>query len=259
MPFRRRLCILLCVTFAAIAGVFLVPRIPQDPKYHLFADTRAIGGIPNFFDVVSNLPFLLAGVWGLVQVFRRKPAAAFREKSEQWPYLVFFLGFMLTCFGSVYYHWAPSNETLVWDRMAMAIVCMGILAATLNDRIGRRAGTFWLGPLLLFGICSVVYWHFTELNGSGDLRPYALVQFFTLGALPLLALLFPARYTHSGWLLAGGVAYVIAKGFEVLDRPIFSLFGISGHTLKHLAASIAALCIACMLRNRGKIRDAPRI
>jgi predicted membrane channel-forming protein YqfA (hemolysin III family) len=258
MSFRKRLCILLCVTFAAIAGVFLLPRIPQNPRYHLFADTRTIFGVPNFFDVVSNLAFLFAGVWGLIQVIPRKRAAAFHEASERWPYIVFFLGFMLTCFGSFYYHWAPGNETLGWDRMAMAIVCMGILAATLNDRIGRRTGTFWLSPLLLFGIFSVAYWRFTELNGSGDLRPYIIVQFFTLGALLLLALLFPARYTHSGWLLAGGVAYVIAKGFEVLDRPIFSLFGISGHTLKHLAASIAALCIARMLRNR-KMADAPRI
>jgi hypothetical protein len=258
MSFRKRLCILLCVTFAAIAGVFLLPHIPQDSKYHQFADTRAIFGIPNFFDVVSNIAFLVAGIWGLRQILPRKHAAVFREEAERWPYIVFFLGFTLTCFGSACYHWSPGNKTLAWDRMAMAIVCMGILAATLNERIGRRIGTLWLGPMLLFGIFSVVYWYFTELSSSGDLRPYIIVQFFSLAALLLLALLFPARYTHYGWLLAGGGAYVIAKGFEALDRQIFSLFDISGHTMKHLAASFAAFCIARMLRDR-KIGDAPRI
>jgi hypothetical protein len=259
MSHRRRLFILLSITLAALAGVFMLPRIPQDPQYHRFADTRAVFGIPNFLNVVSNLAFFFAGVWGLIQIILRKRGIVFHEESERWPYIVFFLGFLLTGFASAYYHWSPNNQTLVWDRMMMAIVCMGLLAAVLNDRIGRRAGTIWLGPMLLFGIFSVAYWHFTELNGSGDLRPYAIVQYCSLAALLLLVVLFPARYTHSGWLLAGGGAYVIAKGFEALDRPIFSFIGISGHTLKHLAASIAAFCIACMLRDRGTIGDVPHI
>jgi hypothetical protein len=243
------LYILFGFTLLAITGVFTLPRIPQDPRYHLFADVRAALGIPNFINVVSNLAFLIAGAWGLVLILLRR-RAVFIEKSERWPYIVFFLGFVLTCFGSGYYHWSPGNGTLAWDRLAMAVVCMGILSATLNDRLGRRLGTLWLCPLLLFGISSVVYWHFTELKGSGDLRPYIIVQFYMLAALLVLMILFPARYTHSGWLLAGGGAYLLSKGFETLDKPIFALAGISGHSLKHLLASLAALCIAQMLMRR---------
>lgn len=247
----KRIYIFLFFTFAVFVCVCFPPRIPQDPNYHLFADTRMMFGIPNFFDVISNLSFLIGGIVGLMRVLPQKHGRAFREKHERWPYIVFFLGFALTCFGSAYYHLSPENGTLVWDRLAMAVVCMGILAGALNDHIGSRAGTLCLGPMLAFGIFAVIYWYCTELNGSGDLRPYIIVQFYTLAALPLLTLLFPARYTHSGWLLAGGAAYLVAKALEILDKQLFSLVKISGHTFKHLVASLAAICILQMLVRRS--------
>jgi hypothetical protein len=249
----KRIYIFLLFTLAVFLGVCFLPRIPQDPDYHLFADTRMIFGIPNFFDVLSNLPFLIGGIWGFMHILTQRQGTAFREKHERWPYLTFFLGFVLTCFGSAYYHLFPENGTLVWDRLAMAVVCIGILAGTLNDYIGSRVGTFCFIPMLGFGIFSVTYWYVTELNGLGDLRPYIIVQFYTLAALLLLALLFPARYTHSGWLLAGGMAYLAAKGLEILDKQFFSLLKISGHTLKHLVASLAAVCIVQMLARRRPV------
>jgi hypothetical protein len=51
--------------FVAIVGTLLVSRIPQDESYHLFADTRTIAGIPNFWNVISNAPFALVGIYGL--------------------------------------------------------------------------------------------------------------------------------------------------------------------------------------------------
>jgi hypothetical protein len=253
MSLGKRIYIFLFFTLAVFVGVCFLPRIPQDPDYHLFADTRMIFGIPNFFDVLSNLPFLIGGIWGFMHILPRRQGMAFREKHERWPYLTFFLGFALTCFGSAYYHLFPENGTLVWDRLAMVVVCIGILAGTLNDHIGPRVGTFCLGPMLGLGILSVIYWYFTELNGLGDLRPYIIVQFYTLAALLLLTLLFPARYTHSGWLLAGGMAYLAAKGLELFDKELFDLSGISGHTFKHLAASLAAVCIVQMIVRRSPI------
>jgi hypothetical protein len=253
MSHRKRVRIFLCITLGVFAGACFLPRIPQDPGYHLFADTRAFLGIPNFFDVTSNLAFLFGGVWGLAHILRKSHPAAFRETHERWPYVLFFLGFVLTFFGSAYYHWFPQNRTLVWDRLAMVVVCMGILAGTLNDRIGFRAGTRLLVPMLAFGIFSVIYWYGGELVGAGDLRPYIIVQFFTLAALLLQTLLFPARYTHSGWLLAGGAAYLAAKVLELLDKELFSFLKISGHTLKHLVAAMAALCILRMLKRRKSV------
>ena len=253
MSVRNRICILLCLTLAVFIGVFSFPRIAQDPQYHMFADNRAFIKIPNFFNVISNLPFLLAGIWGLTHLFQRKNAAAFREEHERLPYAIFFLGYALTFLGSSYYHWSPENSTLMWDRLPMAIVCMAIVAATLNDRIGHRVGTFGLYPMLVLGIVSVVYWYLSELRGSGDLRLYGIVQFFSLAAIVLLILLFPARYTHSGWLLTGGGTYIIAKLLETFDRQVFFFTGVSGHTLKHLVASLAAFCILQMLGKRKPV------
>jgi hypothetical protein len=252
MSFQWRITAFLCITLIILTFVFFLPPIPQNPAYHHFKDSRSLFGIPNFADVLSNAPFLIAGIIGFLQVKRR--STAFRDKREQWPYLAFFLGIALTCFGSAYYHWSPDSQTLVWDRLPMSIAFMGILAGAISDRIGARAGSFSLFPLLCVGIVSVLYWYFSEMNGSGDLRPYAVVQFFTLAAIPLLFILFPARYTHSWWLLAGGGAYVLAKVFETFDRPIFDITKISGHTLKHLAAALTAFCVIQMLRRRNSVQ-----
>src|SRR5262245_54252564 len=81
---------------ASLGGLMLLPPIPQDQDYHQFADQRIIIGIPNFWNVVSNLPFLAVGAAGLRR-FRDNPAA-----------IVFFLGVFLTGIGSSYYHWDPN-------------------------------------------------------------------------------------------------------------------------------------------------------
>ncbi len=254
MSFRLRISIFLCVTIVVLAGVFFLPPIPQNPAYHNFADHRSFLGMLNVSDVLSNAPFLIFGIWGLLQIKRR--SAAFHEKQEQWPYLVFFLGIALTCFGSAYYHWSPDNRRLLWDRLPMSIAFMGILSGVISDRISARAGIHSLIPLLCAGVFSVLYWYFTETGGSGDLRPYGVVQFFTMAAIPLLLILFSARYTHSGWLLTGGGMYILAKIFEMLDKPIFEAIKVSGHTLKHLAASATAFSVVQMLRKRNFIRNA---
>jgi hypothetical protein len=44
------------------------PPIPQIQSYNDFADQHTILGIPNFYDVVSNVPFLIVGVLGLYAI-----------------------------------------------------------------------------------------------------------------------------------------------------------------------------------------------
>jgi hypothetical protein len=244
-----RTFVLVGITLGVLVCVFSFPRIPQDPAYHLFANSRQIYGIPNFYNVISNVPFLFAGAWGILRTIARR-GAAFRRKYESWPYLFFFIGIALTCLGSAYYHWSPGNRTLVCDRMTMAVAIMSLFAGTIGDRIGGRAGIICLFPMLLFGIFSVLYWSSSESNGVGDLRPYVIVQFFTMAAIPLLLILFPARYSHSGWLIAGGLAYLVAKLFEDIDQIAFTLVRVSGHTLKHIAAAAAACCIVLMIDRR---------
>ena len=244
------------VTAAAGVVVALLPRIPQPQDYHNFADQRTFLAVPNCLNVLSNAPFLVAGLWGMILVFggRRKERDLFINPVERWPYLILGLGVAITCFGSAYYHLAPDNARLVWDRLPMTLGFMSLLAAMLMERVSLRGGLIALGPLLLLGLASVVHWYESELHGAGDLRLYLVVQFYTLLLVLLIIGLFPARYTR-GWHLGIAMAlYVLAKVFEVLDRQIYRPgHVISGHTLKHLVGALAVYWVFRMLARRRPV------
>ncbi len=253
MTRSARLGLVWALLGAALLVAVLTRPIPQDPAYHRFADTRAVWGIPNALNVVSNVAFVLVGALGLWTVWRSREDGPVRFESpvERWPYVVFFGGFALTGFGSAYYHLAPGNETLVWDRLPLAITLMGLLAATITERIGVKAGLVLLGPLVALGIASVLWWASGERRGEGDLRAYAMVQFYPMLAIPLMALLFPSRYTRGGDLVIVVVIYGLAKVFELLDARFFSLGSLaSGHTGKHLAAALSGYWLWRMLVKR---------
>lgn len=255
MSRRARVWVAVGVTLAAFAAILFAPRIPQDPAYHVFADRRAFLSIPNFLDVTSNVAFLLVGALGLGFLLRPPaagPGGPFLESRERGPYGVFFLGVTLTSFGSAYYHLAPSNARLVWDRLPMTLGFMSFLSAIIAERIGVTAGLRMLPPLLALGAGSVGYWHWSELAGAGDLRVYVMVQFYPLLVIPLLMLLFPPRYTRGADLLGVVGFYGLAKVFEIFDGEIFSLGrGLSGHTLKHLVAGVSIYWVLRMLKKRA--------
>jgi hypothetical protein len=242
--------------FVAIAIAFialLLPPIPQPLSYHNFADHRAWLGIPNFGDVVSNLPFALVGIGGLIVLWTPNKVE-FADPRERWLYVVMFAGLILTAFGSGYYHLAPDNARLVWDRIPIMIVFMALLSAVIAERVSVGAG-LWLFPVLeVAGIGSVLLWRASELRGHGDLRFYAAVQVYSILVL-LLVLLFPARYTR-GYDFAIVVGfYILAKILEETDRSVFSLgHFVSGHTLKHLAAAATSYWILRMLMKRKAIQ-----
>jgi hypothetical protein len=247
--------LLLVLAAATTAALSSVAPIPQPLAYHQFADRRSLLGIASILNVVTNVPFLLVGAAGLRFVWRQPPYPAgrhFISGAERWPWLVFFLGVALTCAGSAWYHLAPDNARLVWDRLPMTLGFMSLFAVMIAERVDLRAGLWLLGPLLLAGLGSVLYWHWTELGGAGDLRPYAAVQFFPLVAVPLMVLLFPARYTGGGGILIALAWYGLAKLFEELDGRIYELtrHAVSGHSLKHLAAAASAWWLLLMLRRR---------
>lgn len=250
---RARLAAIAGLTLTALAVTLTLPPISQGWPYHQFADRRAFLGIPNFLDVVSNIPFLWVGALGLLLVLRggRADGGVFVEGAERWPYAVFFGGLALTSFGSAYYHLSPDHARLVWDRLPMTLIFTSFVAALVAERVGVKAGLWSLAPLAGVGLGSVVYWYWTETQGAGDLRVYLLVQVYPALAVPLLVFLFPAKYTRGWDLLRAGALYGVAKVFEMLDGPIFSLGQVvSGHTLKHLAAAAAPYCILRMLKGR---------
>jgi hypothetical protein len=226
-----------------------LPPMPQPAWYHNFADQRLWLGISNFANVASNLAFAMVGIYGIVFI-RRNAQRTFLDPRERWPYLGVFVGLFLTAFGSAYYHLAPNNAHLVWDRLPMTIVFGSLVAALIAERISVSAGLKLLPWLIAFGAGSVLQWYWNELHGHGDLRIYAAVQAYSALAL-LLALLLPPRYTRSQDFAIVFGFYVAAKIFETADRQIYSLgHVISGHTLKHLAAAGAGLWIVRMLRLR---------
>ena len=240
--------------FGAAAAVLVGPPVPQPLAYHSMADQRSWLGIPNALNVLSNLPFAVVGLLGLMAVFgsnsgRRVP---FHEPWERWPYAAVFGGVALTTVGSSYYHLAPDNARLVWDRLPMTVGFMGLLTAVLVERVSPFLGRVLFVPLLVVGAASVGYWYWSELQGAGDLRPYLLVQFGSLLVVVLLLAMYPARYVGGGYLVAGLAAYAAAKGLELADGFIFARGGIiSGHTLKHLVAAAGVACLVGMLRTRA--------
>jgi hypothetical protein len=245
--------LLLAVAIALAIVALLLPPIPQPLSYHNFADHRAWLGTPNFGDVVSNLPFVIVGLCGLIFLSRPRPQT-FSDYRERWLYLVMFAALILTAFGSAYYHLAPGNARLVWDRIPIMIVFMALLAAVIAERIHVVAG-LWLFPVLqAAGIGSVLLWRAGELHQHGDLRFYAAVQVYSILVL-LLMLLVPPKYTRgSDYAVVVGF-YVLAKILEETDRQVFTLGHIvSGHTLKHLAAAAAGYWILRMLQKREAVR-----
>jgi hypothetical protein len=245
------------LALAIVLGIaaLLVPRADLPPSYHHFADQRGWLGIPHFADVASNIVFLIAGSWGLAFLSRKSSLGQFVDARERWPYLVVFLGLLLTAFGSAYYHLAPDNDRLVLDRVPMTIVFMPLVSALIAERVNLKLGLWFLPILTAVGIGSVIQWHWTALHGAGDLRFFGAVQLYAVLAL-FAALLLPPRYTHGSDLLVVAGLYVLAKICETADRQIFSIGHIvSGHTLKHLAAGAAGYWILRMLQKRQPIQD----
>lgn len=233
-----------------VVATFISP-VSQDPGYHNFADLRPLMGVPNFGNVVSNIGFLIVGLLGLLMTLGPKRYELFDHASDAIPYIIAFTGVTLVAFGSSYYHWIPSNETLLWDRLPMTIAFMSLFAAVIADRINRRVGLCILLPtLLVAGVMSVLYWYWTELIGQGDLRPYAVVQFFPIVTILIILWLFPQhRYTDTRSLLYVIACYGAAKLLEAFDKEILDFLGgfMSGHSLKHIVSAIAVYFLLHML------------
>jgi hypothetical protein len=247
-----RIWIVIIISVLAVLAAWLVPAMPQALAYHDFADHREMFGIENFLDVASNIAFALAGVAGLVVTLGQR--GQFQYSSERWPYVIFFVGVLFTAAGSAYYHLAPDNETLFWDRLPMTVAFMALVASQIVDRINVRAGLAVLLPMLLLGAASVVYWRITERAGAGNVMPYGILQGYSMAILLILAALTPSRYSLGHYLYWVFGWYLLSKFFETFDVELMGLgHMVSGHTLKHLAAALAPAAVCLMLTRRTLI------
>ena len=237
--------ILFGVSIAAFIATALLPPIPQPQSYHHFADQRTIFGIAYGLDVLSNLVFLVSGLLGLLFVVK---FGRVLESGTRWAFATLFIGLVLTSVGSAYYHLAPDNQQLVFDRLPMIIAMAGCGGAVLTDRFGGRKA--WIvAPLLATGLWTVYQWNASEAGGHGDLRWYALYEGLIILTGALLLWMFPSRNQATPVFVIAVAGNVLAKLFELLDKPIYALGGIvSGHTLKHLCAGLAFLPLVFLIR-----------
>jgi hypothetical protein len=247
-----RLSVIAIMALAIIVAVAVLPPLPQPGDYGRFVDQRTIWGIANCFDVISNLPFLLVGLWGLIFIGRaNQHPGAFANSAERWPYAVCFLAIAMVSAGSAYYHLAPDNGRLFWDRLPMSIGFMALLSAVVVERLNVKLGLVLLLPLVLIGAGSVIHWRWSALQGAENLIPYIAVQYGSIAIMLAITLLFPSRYTRGADLYVVVVIYTAAKVSEAQDAQIYALGQlVSGHTLKHLLAGLAVWWILHMLQSR---------
>lgn len=233
---------------ALVGAALLYGPVAQLPNYHNFADHRTVFGIAHFADVLSNLGFILVALWGWSQLPQtgQHPSLACGWAG----YRLFLLGLFLTGFGSAYYHLAPDNARLVWDRLPIALACGGLMAGVWGDARRQSSGKLaaWLA---VAAVGSVAWWYFTELAGAGDLRPYLLLQVLPIILIPLWQWIHRAARADR-WTLAGALLlYVIAKFAEIYDHDIAAALGVfTGHNLKHLLATAAAALVVANLVHR---------
>lgn len=235
-PYILPASLLAAIAFAmALAG-----PIAQLPDYHAFADQRAWAGIANAADVLSNLGFLAIGVHGLVLVQR---ARTLRHLDDvRFSYGLFFLALVATAFGSSWYHLAPDDTRLLFDRLPIALACAGLLAAVARRHLD--APLCINGLLVAFAVGSVAWWGLT-----GDLRPYLLLQAAPLVSIPVVLFANRAPRGEKIAFMSAIGWYVAAKVLELADHAVFSALALSGHTLKHLFAAAGALCIVRYFRH----------
>ncbi|HEX8986618.1 MAG TPA: hypothetical protein VF816_01555 [Rhodocyclaceae bacterium] len=221
--------------------------IHQLSHYHEFADQTGRFGVDHFADVASNLGFLLVALWGFV---RLAPQQTHPAMAGAWAgYRLFLIGLLLTAFGSAYYHLAPDDARLVWDRLPIALACAGLLAGAWSDTHDRPSANP-AALLALFAVASVAWWYFGALAGNDDLRPYLMLQVLPFVLIPLWQSSYDVRPYDRWYFGAALLLYAAAKGAEVGDHQIAALLGVTGHTLKHLLATLSSALIVAALDRR---------
>lgn len=233
------------ITCGAALAVAANGPIAQCPDYHRFADQRTLAGVPHALDVLSNVGFAAVALAGAAHVARGRPSG----------YALFVVSLLLTAFGSAFYHLDPNDARLVWDRLPIALACAGLLLGVRAESRGRRENPLATFALALVAAASVYWWNLT-----GDLRPYLLLQALPLVLIPMWQWIHQApRERRVAFGIAIGL-YVLAKAAELGDHAIYETAGlVSGHTLKHLLASLGAAVIVFNLNGGvifGLYRDA---
>ncbi len=212
------------------------PSIAQPSHYHAFADQRALFGVPNMMDVLSNLAFAGFGLVGAWRI-RRLPQGAISPVQRSLADL-FFAGLLMTALCSAWYHVEPQDLGLAVDRCGMAIAFAGLLGLAAATRVSDRAGQWLTLAVLVCGAWSIWTW-----STSANVLPWAVLQYGGIVLMLGLGSLSPRDGALPVSWTTVILVYALAKVLEQTDEQVYHLTGelVSGHTLKHIVASCAAL------------------
>ena len=156
--------------------------------------------------------------------------ATFQFGIERRPYVVLFVAVLFTAAGSAYYHAAPDNEALFFDRLPITIAFMALVASQIVDRIGVERGSRHCCRCS----CSAQHPSCTGAQANEPaqaMSPYVVRGVFDRHTAVLASIL--SRYTcgkYVYWVLAW---YVLGKCLETFDAEVLEWSRIvSGHTLE---------------------------
>ena len=248
--YLREFCLFASVALA-IAIALWGPELTQFENYHAFADQRIWAGLPHAMDVLSNLPFAVAGVWGQYRVVEMSKDQGWDARNSLAS--VFFAGLVITAIVSSSYHLAPDDLGLAWDRCGMVVAFAGLMGMAVADRISPRSGIAIAALTLVTGPASVYVWATT-----GNLTAWAVSQGGGMLLVVVLSMLRPvsgAWRIPLFWVIA---CYAFAKSLELGDHVVFEAtqWAVSGHSLKHIWAACAAIPVLCVMHNGGKVKTA---
>jgi hypothetical protein len=223
---QKQLAFIALANLIAVFGISLMPPVAQPISYHQFSDTHSLLGIPNFWNVFSNLPYLVCGALLLKY--------AIQVRSKDLSIWIFGVSLSLVSFGSSYYHWQPDTASLFWDRLPIVIGFMALFNLFLKDYISVKLAKASLWPTLFLAILALLYWRYTEQIAQGDMRAYLLVQIIPILTISIGVAVHRSHRCALAYTLLL-VSYAVAKGFELVDHfQIEQWLVVSGHTWKHL-------------------------
>ena len=208
------------------------PHVAQHAHYHAFADQRTLWGVPCALDVLSNLAFALMGGWGLMRLFGHTNGIAQAAGSQRTLSVLFFAG-------------------LAIDRLGMVSAFAGLLGLAATDRVSARSGLWLAAAVLALGPVAVLVWAHT-----GNLLPWSVLQGGGMVLIVVLALRPPVGGAWGIPLAAVIAWYVLAKLLELGDHAVFAATQgwVSGHSLKHVFAAMAAWPVIALMHNGAHAR-----
>ncbi|RDX84651.1 hypothetical protein CR513_34265, partial [Mucuna pruriens] len=235
----------------------LTPSIPQPQRYHNFADKRKFFGIPNALNVISNFPFAVIGLIGLVLCHPHvivvvnyvMKICGISLQGELWGWTCFYVGVTSVAFGSSYYHLDPDDAGLLWDRLPMTVAFASLLAILIIERIDAKKGTISIVLLITAGIISCVdsrqaYFFIPSICMISLVTSVYIFWPKVHHALPYLSWLFCClqctRIQHIGSGLQDFIFWLCCKRLPI-----------NGHTLKHLSAAMVPAILTVMLAKRS--------